>query len=232
MVPLMNSAIMIAPNGPPHAQNDSARAKRKPISKDNINHYKLASQVLQPAREYQRRVDSVAPSVRCCECVSPLRGNAHPANLARQHMAWRKNRRRPGLTAQRLDRAAISLAGYRRQARNEEPSSLGCGVARSGAPQSRTHSLAAAEGGSSRPGCCAARSDTLLIRARELAAIRRREPFRLGDVVHGVGVEEWIERRGRPGHGGEPESRGPAVDLPDVLDNKCVAKLFAQGDAP
>ena len=62
--------------------------------------------------------------------------------------------------------------------------------------------------------------------------IQRRQPVGLGDVVHGVGVEERIERRCRPCHGGKPESRGPAVDLPDVFDNKRVAKLFAQSDAP
>jgi len=66
-----------------------------------------------------------------------------------------------------------------------------------------------------------------LSRARGSAAVQRRQPLGFRDVIHRVGVEERIERRGRPGYGGESESRGPAVDLPDVLDDKRVAELFA-----
>ena len=59
-------------------------------------------------------------------------------------------------------------------------------------------------------------------------AVQRRQPLRLGNVVHGVGIEERIERRGRPCHRGQPIARGPAVDLPDVLDHQRVTQLFAQ----
>jgi len=33
-------------------------------------------------------------------------------------------------------------------------------------------------------------------------------------------------------HRGKPVASGPAVDLPDVFDDKRVAQLLAQGDAP
>ena len=57
--------------------------------------------------------------------------------------------------------------------------------------------------------------------------VQRRQPFGFGDVVHGVGVEERVERRHGPCHGGQLIARGPAVDLPDILDHQRVAELFA-----
>src|SRR3954466_71173 len=65
-----------------------------------------------------------------------------------------------------------------------------------------------------------------------LLFIQRRQPLGFGDIVHGVGVEERIERFCRPCHGAEPMTRSPAVDLADVLLNKRVAKFLAQGNAP
>src|SRR2546430_15341036 len=69
-------------------------------------------------------------------------------------------------------------------------------------------------------------------RQRKSIAIQRRQPIGLCNIVHGVGVEERVERRCRPCHGGEPEARGPAVDLSDVFDDKRMAEFFAQGDTP
>ena len=69
-------------------------------------------------------------------------------------------------------------------------------------------------------------------RGYALPAIQRRQPFGGGDVVDGVGVEERIERLGRPGYGGELITGGPAVDPPDILLHQRVAKLIAQADAP
>src|ERR1700722_11409138 len=65
-----------------------------------------------------------------------------------------------------------------------------------------------------------------------LAPVQLRQSLRLGEVIDGVGVEERIERLGRPCHGGEPVARGPAVDLSDIFHHQRVAQLVAQGHAP
>src|SRR5438045_8692976 len=61
----------------------------------------------------------------------------------------------------------------------------------------------------------------------KLTSVQRGQAFRLRDVVYGLGVEEWVERRCQPCHGGKPEACSPAVDLPDVFDDKRVTQLFA-----
>src|SRR3954452_14511124 len=65
-----------------------------------------------------------------------------------------------------------------------------------------------------------------------LLFIQVRQPLGFGDIIHGVGVEERIERLCRPCHGRELVARGPAVDLADVLLDQRVAKFLAQCDAP
>src|SRR5256885_7370836 len=71
--------------------------------------------------------------------------------------------------------------------------------------------------------------EVLLVAGRdELIPIQRRQPLRLGDVAHGVGVEERIEWRSWPRHRREVVARGPAVDLSDVFDHQCVAKFLPQ----
>jgi 2-polyprenyl-6-methoxyphenol hydroxylase-like FAD-dependent oxidoreductase len=62
--------------------------------------------------------------------------------------------------------------------------------------------------------------------------VERREPLGLGDVLDRVGVEERIERLGRPRHRRERIACGPAVDLAQVLDDQGVAQFVAQGNAP
>src|SRR5205814_445416 len=66
----------------------------------------------------------------------------------------------------------------------------------------------------------------------KLACVQKRQSLRLGDVIDGVGVKEWIERLGGPAHGRECITSGPAIDFSDVFDKKCVPKLVAQGNAP
>src|SRR5436190_7763579 len=69
--------------------------------------------------------------------------------------------------------------------------------------------------------------EVLLVAGRdELIPIQLRQPLRLGDVIHGVGIEERIKRRSRPRHGREAVARGPAVDLSDVFDHQCAAKFL------
>ena len=65
-----------------------------------------------------------------------------------------------------------------------------------------------------------------MTRSGYLASVQRRQPFRFRDVIHGVGIEERIERLHRPCHRGEAVARGPAIDFPDVLDHKGVTELF------
>ncbi len=57
--------------------------------------------------------------------------------------------------------------------------------------------------------------------------IQRRQPIGFRDVLNRVGIEEGIERRGRPGHGGEAIACRPAVDPSDVFDHQRVAQLVA-----
>ena len=57
-------------------------------------------------------------------------------------------------------------------------------------------------------------------------SIQYRQSFRLGEVVHRVGIEEGIERLGWPRHGGKLVARGPTIDLADVFDDKRVAEFF------
>src|SRR5256885_6589365 len=66
----------------------------------------------------------------------------------------------------------------------------------------------------------------------KLACVQKRQSLRLGDVIDGVGVKEWIERLGGPAHGRECITCGPAIDFSDVFDKKCGPKLVAQGNAP
>src|SRR5204863_7273119 len=63
--------------------------------------------------------------------------------------------------------------------------------------------------------------EVLLVAGRdELIPIQLRQPLRLGDVIHGVGIAARIKRRSRPRHGREAVARGPAVDLSDVFDHQ------------
>ena len=68
--------------------------------------------------------------------------------------------------------------------------------------------------------------------AEAATPVQLRQSLRLGEVIHGVGVEERIERLGRPCHGREPVARGPAADLSDIFHHQSVAQLLAQADAP
>ena len=52
------------------------------------------------------------------------------------------------------------------------------------------------------------------------AVVDRRKPFRLGEIVERVGVEERIERFGRPCDGRKPVARGPLVDLAEAFDDE------------
>src|SRR5437879_12148600 len=75
--------------------------------------------------------------------------------------------------------------------------------------------------------------EVLLVAGRdELIPIQLRQPLRLGDVIHGVGIEERIEWRGWPRHRCEAVARGPAIDLSDVFDHQCVEKSLPLRNAP
>src|ERR1700722_16817110 len=69
-------------------------------------------------------------------------------------------------------------------------------------------------------------------RTRVLSAIQRREPFGLCDIVKRIGIEEWIERLGRPCYGSKRVARRPAFDLADIFDHQRVTKLLAQRNTP
>ena len=71
----------------------------------------------------------------------------------------------------------------------------------------------------------------LSVTSRDYRVIQRRQALGLGDVLDRVGIEERIERLRRPRHRCERITRGPAVDLAEVLDDQRVAQLVAQGPA-
>src|SRR3569832_1216885 len=64
------------------------------------------------------------------------------------------------------------------------------------------------------------------------AAIKRSQAIGLRDIFLGVGIEEWIQWRRRPGNCCQWITRGPAVDLPHALDDQRLAQLVAQAHAP
>jgi hypothetical protein len=57
--------------------------------------------------------------------------------------------------------------------------------------------------------------------------IQRSQPVSLRNVLNRVGIEEGIERRGRPGDGGQAIACRPAIDPSDVFDHQRVAQLVA-----
>src|SRR6202042_1315379 len=80
------------------------------------------------------------------------------------------------------------------------------------------------------PGRCAARYP--VSRDTNLAPIQFRKPLGFGDIIHGVGVEEWVEGLRRPCLGRKPIARGPAVDFANVFYDQGMAKVLAYPDAP
>ena len=58
------------------------------------------------------------------------------------------------------------------------------------------------------------------------------EPLSRGDVVRRVGVEERVERLGRPGRMRDAVARRPAVDLAHVLGDERVPEIGPQRDRP
>lgn len=60
----------------------------------------------------------------------------------------------------------------------------------------------------------------------------RSKPLRLGEIISGVGVEERIERLGRPADGRDPVASSPVVNLAEAFDSKGLAQRLAQGYTP
>src|ERR1700740_2623023 len=64
------------------------------------------------------------------------------------------------------------------------------------------------------------------------AFVQRREPVGFGNILDRIRIEERIDRRDRPGHGGERIARGPAVDFADVLLDQRMTQLIPQMHGP
>ncbi len=76
------------------------------------------------------------------------------------------------------------------------------------------------------------RREVIGTRSRNLRAVQSRKPFGFGKIIRRIGIEEWIERLGRPARRRNPITRGPAINLVDVLDRERVAKFLAQRNSP
>ena len=46
------------------------------------------------------------------------------------------------------------------------------------------------------------------------------------EIFGPIGVEEWIDRAVREGHGHEPVTRGPQIDLADPLLDNRLSKIL------
>ena len=70
-------------------------------------------------------------------------------------------------------------------------------------------------------------------RCRELSrTFKRRQPLSLGEILNGVGVEERIDRFGRPGDRRDAVAPGPTCNLAETFDNEGLAQRVAQRDLP
>lgn len=62
--------------------------------------------------------------------------------------------------------------------------------------------------------------------------VKLHEPLSFGEILKGVGVEEGIERFGRPGDRRNPVAPGPGFDLTDTFVDEGLAQRVAQPDLP